>query len=100
MPRADDEDVQDAWDALDVHAGIVDRASIARARALAEAVANAERVWHAAVLQRDAAVREAVTANPDAAKQRLAREVGMLPNNFATVVKRGQVAESGGPTAA
>ncbi len=79
--------MQDSWDALDAHAGIIDRASIARARALAEAVANAERAWRAAVLQRDAAVREAAAANPGCNHRELGREVGLAGLDVTSIVK-------------
>ncbi len=84
--------MQDAWDALDAQVGIVDRASIARARALAEAVANAERAWRAAVLQRDAAVREAAATNPRANHRALGREVSLAGQHVTSIVKRARAA--------
>ena len=72
---------------LDTVAGILDRTPIARARALAEAVADAERAWGALVLQRDAALRDAVAANPDCDHRALGREVGLAGVEVTAIVR-------------
>lgn len=85
-------DFTDVGDTLDTLAGIVDRAPIARARTFAEAVANAERAWGAAILQRDAAVREAAAANPDCDHRALGREVGLAGLEVTAIVIRTRTA--------
>ena len=86
MTQAMQENLRVAGD-LDGDARIVDRTPIARARALVEAVADAERTWGALVLQRDAALRDAVAANPDCDHRVLGAEVGLAGVQVTAIVR-------------
>ena len=67
----------DPWDVLPAAAGLVDRASLQRARDVVHRVHELEEQLRAAKVDLDVAVREAAAKNPEASGGALARALGV-----------------------